>query len=76
MRSKVRLPAAPAEITRPVRGRDEYMPGRFRIREEDLEKFGCTVGGLVTRWVVCGAEWRRKYYSGGPYGGLEEEGEV
>ena len=44
MRSKVRLPQEPAEVTRPIRGKDEYVPRRFRIQKSDLQKFGYTAG--------------------------------
>ena len=44
IRSRVRLPQEPAEVPRPLRGRDEYVPRRFRIQKGDLQKFGFTVG--------------------------------
>ena len=49
MKSKVRLPQEPSEVTRPVRGKDEYVPRRFRIQKGDLEKFGYTAGCLGCR---------------------------
>ncbi len=41
MRSKACLPADPEEFTKVARGQDERAPRRFRIKKEDLEKFGC-----------------------------------
>ena len=44
LRSKVRLPADRAEFTETVKGKSDYTRRRFRIRKDDLEKFGYTVG--------------------------------
>ena len=44
IKSKVRLPTEQGEFTRPVRGKEEYIPRRLRIRKADLEKYGYTVG--------------------------------
>jgi len=44
IRSKVRLPQEPAEVARPVAGRDEYVPRRFRIQKGDLQAYGYTTG--------------------------------
>ena len=44
IRSRVRLPQEPVEVPRPLRGRNEYVPRRFRIHRGDLQRFGFTVG--------------------------------
>ena len=44
MQCRVRLPRDPTEISRPVKGKDEYVPRRFRIQKSDLEKHGYTAG--------------------------------
>jgi hypothetical protein len=44
LRSKVRLPTERAEFTEIVKGRSDYTRRRFRIRKDDLEKFGYTAG--------------------------------
>ncbi len=44
MRSKVRLPVERAEFTETVQGKNDIARRRFRIRKEDLEKFGYTAG--------------------------------
>jgi hypothetical protein len=44
IRSRVRFPQEPGEAPRPIRGRDEYIPRRFRIQKGDLQKFGFTAG--------------------------------
>ena len=44
MRSKVRLPTEHAEFTEIVRGKNECTRRRFRIKKDDLEKFGYTTG--------------------------------
>jgi hypothetical protein len=44
IRSRVRFPQEPGEVPRPIRGRDEYIPRRFRIQKGDLQKFGFTAG--------------------------------
>ncbi len=44
MRSKVRLQVDPSEITGAVRGKDEFIRRRFRIKKDDLEKYGYTAG--------------------------------
>ncbi len=36
MRSKVRLSHGPSEVTRPVQGKDEYVPRRFRNQKCDF----------------------------------------
>merc|ERR1712240_708375 len=42
IKSKVRLPNETDELTKPVRGRDEWAPRRFHIRRGDVEKHGYT----------------------------------
>ena len=44
LRSKVRLPAEQADVTETVKGKSHFTRRRFRIRKEDLEKFGYTAG--------------------------------
>ena len=44
LQSKVRLPVAQGELTKAVKGTDEYVPRRFMVKKEDLEKYGYTVG--------------------------------
>ena len=44
LRSKVRLPTEHAEFTEIVRGKNECTRRRFRIKKDDLEKFGYTTG--------------------------------
>ena len=40
----MRLPVERAEFTEAVKGESDYTRRRFRIRKEDLEKFGHTIG--------------------------------
>ncbi len=44
MRWKVRLPVERAKVTETVKGKSDYTRRRFRIRKDDLEKFGYTAG--------------------------------
>jgi hypothetical protein len=44
IKSKVRLPINPDEFAKTVRGQDDYVPKRIRIKKGDLEKYGYTVG--------------------------------
>ena len=44
LRSKVRQPVERAEFTETVKGKSDFTRRRFRIRKEDLEKFGYTAG--------------------------------
>ena len=44
LRSKVRLPAESGEFTKTVKGKGAVAPRRFRIRKDDLEKFGYATG--------------------------------
>ncbi len=50
-KSKVRLPADPAEFTEIVKGTIEFARRRFRTRKGDLETFGYTTGCPVRRAV-------------------------
>ncbi len=42
LKSKVKLPTEPSEVTRGVQGTEDFAPSRLRIRKEDLVKFGYT----------------------------------
>ncbi len=44
MRSKVRLPVERAEFSETVKGKSDYTRRRFRIRKDEMEKFGYTAG--------------------------------
>ena len=44
LRSKVRLPTEYAEFTETVTGKSDFVRRRFRIKQDDLEKFGYTTG--------------------------------
>ena len=44
LKSKIKLPMLEEAITQGIQVRDEYTPRRFRIKKEDLEKYGYTVG--------------------------------
>ena len=55
LRSKVRLPIERAEFTETVKGKSDYTRRRFRIRKDDLQKFGYTAGCPVCRAVNRGA---------------------
>jgi hypothetical protein len=44
LRSTVRLPAEGAEFTETVKGKSDYTRRSFRMRREDLEKYGYTAG--------------------------------
>ena len=55
LRSKVRLPTEHAEFTETVTGKNEFVRRRFRIKRDNLEKFGYTTG-----CPGCRAEGRRQ----------------
>ena len=42
IKSKVRLPTEPDELTKPVRGRDGWAPRRFHIQRGDVKRHGFT----------------------------------
>ena len=44
LKSKVRLPTEHAEFTETVTGKSDFVRRRFRIKKDDLEKFGYTTG--------------------------------
>ena len=44
LRTFVSVPVDPSPIAEIPIGRDDYIPRRFRIRKEDLENYGYTVG--------------------------------
>jgi hypothetical protein len=44
LKSKVRLPTEHAELTETVTGKSDFVRRRFRIKKDDLEKFGYTTG--------------------------------
>ncbi len=39
IKSKVRLPTEPSELTKIVRVREDFVPRRLQIKREDLEEF-------------------------------------
>ena len=51
----MRLPTERAESTEIVKGKSDYTRRRFRIRKDDLEKFGYTAGCPGCRAVNRGA---------------------
>ena len=44
IKSKVRLPTETERIMETIKGKEDYAPRRLRIKKEDLEKYGYTVG--------------------------------
>ena len=56
LKCKIQLPMLEEEITKSIQAREEYMPRRFRIRKEDVERYGSTIGcpgcRAVTRGLV------------------------
>ncbi len=41
---KVRLPTESGELTKIIKGREDFVPRRLRIKKETVEKFGFATG--------------------------------